>query len=245
MPGTFFAGGAEGPATTRAELEFTVAKTRGTGLWMMWADVDPEIEAEFGRWHDGEHMPRLLQVAGFLAGARYVAARGGPKQLAMYELEDHHVLRTGAFLDAARHKPSHWQLKASPGSVGRNLILNGYRQIFPTRTNPIELTAEMPRCVQTGRMDIPAHMEDEFNAWYNTAYIPGYLAVPGAIRARRFVAVEGQPKYLTLYELEHPGVSQSEAWDRARASDPWTARVTRYMEHDEGSPGVYQRVFPA
>jgi hypothetical protein len=231
--------------TVAARWEIGMAKTRGTGLFMMWADLDHGGEAEFGRWHDQEYLPGLLQVPGFLAGARYVAVRGGPKHLAMYELEDHHVLRTGAFLDAVRYTPSAWQLRASPEYVGRNLILNGYRQIFPTHTTPIELTAEMPRCVQTGRIDMPAHMEDEFNAWYNTAYIPGYLAVPGAIRARRFVAVEGQPKYLTVYELEHPGVSQSEAWNRARASNPWTARVTRYMQHDEGSPGVYQRVLPA
>jgi len=27
-----------------------MAKTRGTGLLMLWCDVDPEHEAEFNRW---------------------------------------------------------------------------------------------------------------------------------------------------------------------------------------------------
>jgi len=29
-----------------------MAKTRGTGLLMVWTDVDPEFEAEFNRWYD-------------------------------------------------------------------------------------------------------------------------------------------------------------------------------------------------
>jgi len=32
-----------------------MAKTRGTGLLMVWADIDPEFEAEYHRWYDEEH----------------------------------------------------------------------------------------------------------------------------------------------------------------------------------------------
>jgi hypothetical protein len=56
--------------------------------------------------------------------------------------------------------------------------------------------------------------------------------------------VEGQPKYLTLYEFEHVGVPDSEAWNRTRDSNPWTRRVRPYLRHDEGSPGVYRRIHP-
>src|SRR5260370_6020758 len=79
--------------------------------------------------------------------------------------------------------------------------------------------------LQMGRIDVSSAIEEEFNAWYNTAYIPGYLAVPGCLGARRFVAVEGQPKYLTVYEFEHARVSESDTWSRARLSNPWTRRV--------------------
>ena len=37
-----------------------MAKTRGTGLLMVWSDIDAEFEAEFNRWYDEEHVPRLL-----------------------------------------------------------------------------------------------------------------------------------------------------------------------------------------
>jgi hypothetical protein len=222
-----------------------MAKTRGTGLLMLWTDVDAEHEAEFNAWYDGEHIQRLLAVPGFLSAGRYVALKGGPKYLAMYELEDVNVLRTSAFLDAVRYKPSPWRARASGGHIGRNYILNAYRQIFPARTSPIELTMPAPPYMQMGRMDIPAHIEEEFNDWYNTAYIPGYLAVPGVIRARRFLVVDGQPKYLTVYEFEHPKVPEGEAWSQARDSNPWSRRIRPHMRLDPGSPGVYQRIYPA
>jgi hypothetical protein len=221
-----------------------MAKTRGTGLLMVWVDIDSENEAAFNSWYDAEHVPRLLAVPGFLSAGRYVATRGGPKYLALYELEDHNVLKSAAFLDTVRYQPSAGRQKISGGHAGRNYILNAYRQIFPMRTNPIENTMGPSPYLQMGRIDIAPQLEDEFNDWYNMAYIPGYLTVPGCVRARRYVAVEGVPKYLTLYEFDRPGVSDSAAWAAARESNPWTRRMSHNLRHDEGSPGVYKRIFP-
>jgi hypothetical protein len=220
-------------------------KTRGMGLLMLWCDVDPEYEADFNRWYDEEHIKHLTSVPGFLDGGRYVAVKGGPKYLAMYELEDHNVLKSAAFLDEVRYRPSPWRQKTSGGHVGRNYLLNAYRQIFPARATPVEASGPMPPYLQIGRMDIPAAMEEEFNAWYNTVYIPGYLTVPGVLGARRFTVVDGQPKYLTVYDFARPDVSESEAWQRARESNPWTQRVRPFMQLDAGSPGVYRRIYPA
>jgi hypothetical protein len=95
-----------------------------------------------------------------------------------------------------------------------------------------------------GRIDIPATVEEEFNDWYNTAYIPPYLQCPGVLGARRFVAVEGQPKYLTLYEFDNAGASETAEWNKARDSNVWSNRVRPFMRHDRGSPGVYRRIYP-
>jgi hypothetical protein len=221
-----------------------MAKTRGTGLLMVWTDIDPEFETEFNRWYDEEHIPRLLQIPGFLSAGRYSALKGGPKYLAIYELEDHNVLRSAAYLDSLKYQPSAGRQKSGTSRIGRNFLRNAYRQIFPVHTHPIEQTAEMAAALQMGRIDVSSAVEEEFNAWYNAVYIPGYLAVPGCLGARRYVAVEGQPKYLTLYEFEHPRVSETEAWARSRASNPWTRRMSPNLRHDEGSPGVYQRIYP-
>jgi hypothetical protein len=222
-----------------------MAKTRGMGLLMLWCDVDPEHEEEFNRWYDGEHIQRLLSVPGFLNAGRYVALKGGPKYLAMYELEDHHVLRSAAFLDEVRYRPSPWRQKTSGGHVGRNYILNAYRQIFPARATPIEATGPMPSYLQMGRMDVPAALEEEFNAWYDTVYVPDYLTVPGVLGARRYVVIDGQPKYLTVYDFARADVPQSEAWNRVRDLNPWTHRVRPQLKLDAGSPAVFRRIWPA
>src|SRR5580658_7082259 len=93
--------------------ETTMPKTRGTGLLMAWTDIDPAHEDEFNRWYDDEHIGRLLAVPGFLSAGRYRALRGGPKYLAMYELEDHNVLRSAAFIDTVRYQPSPGRSAAS------------------------------------------------------------------------------------------------------------------------------------
>ena len=222
-----------------------MAKTRGMGLLMLWCDVDPEHEEEFNRWYDGEHIQRLLSVPGFLNAGRYVALKGGPKYLAMYELEDHLVLKTAAFLDEVRYRPSPWRQKTSGGHVGRNYILNAYRQIFPARATPIEATGPMPPYLQMGRMNVPAALEEEFNAWYDTVYVPDYLTVPGVLGARRYVVIDGQPKYLTVYDFARADVPQSEPWNRVRDLNPWTHRVRPQLKLDAGSPAVFRRIWPA
>lgn len=220
-----------------------MAKTRGTGLLMVWADIDPAAEAGYHRWHDDEQIAGLLAVPGFLSAGRYEAVKGRPRYLELYELEAPDVLRSPAFLDV-RFRASPRASQAAPGMVGRNYLRNGYRQVFPVWTDPIEQNREPAPFLQMGRIDIPATVEEEFNDWYNTAYIPPYLAVPGCLGARRYVAVEGRPKYLTLYEFANAAVSESAEWARARDSNPWSNRIRPFMRHDAGSPGVYRRLYP-
>ena len=81
-----------------------MAKTRGTGLLM--ADIDPEFEAEYHRRYDEEHFASLRPIPGFLSGGRYVAVKGGPKYLCLYEVEAAEALRSPAVLDGVRFRPS-------------------------------------------------------------------------------------------------------------------------------------------
>src|SRR5258708_18151939 len=103
-----------------------MAKTRGTGLLMVWTDIDPEFEAEFKRWDDDEHIARLLQVPGFLSAGRYIAVKGAPKYLAMYELEHHNVLRSAAYLDTVKYQPSPQRAKTGTSLFRRNFLRNAY-----------------------------------------------------------------------------------------------------------------------
>ncbi|OGB91286.1 MAG: hypothetical protein A3G35_09735 [candidate division NC10 bacterium RIFCSPLOWO2_12_FULL_66_18] len=57
--------------------------------------------------------------------------------------------------------------------------------------------------------DIDAKREDEFNRWYEEEHVPERLAIPGFLRACRYKAVVGAPRYLALYEVVSPDVFSS------------------------------------
>lgn len=51
------------------------------------------------------------------------------------------------------------------------------------------------------RVDIAPGVEAEWNTWYDQTHLPDVLKVPGFLSGRRYSAVEGTPKYMTLYEI--------------------------------------------
>jgi hypothetical protein len=115
--------------------------------------------------------------------------------------------------------------------------------IHPRSLAPQAEQSDMAPALQIGRMDVPREIDEEFNTWYNTIYVPNYEKVPGVIRGRRYRAVTGTPTYLTLYEFQHPKVSASDEWNRQRNAVPASERMRSHMQHAAGSPGVYVKTF--
>src|SRR2546425_282657 len=217
-------------------------KKKGTGLLMVWVDVPADIEKEFDRWYNEEHLAERLSISGFLSGARYEAVKGSPKHLACYELESAAVLESEAY-QRVRAYPTERTKRYGPDVIGTTYIRNVYTMIHPkTVTSPVK-ESEMAPALQIGRMDVPRDVDEEFNTWYNTIYVPNYEKVPGVIRGRRYRAVAGAPTYLTLYEFEHPRVSESAAWAAQRDLSPVTHRIRPQMRHAPGSPGIWVKTF--
>ena len=215
---------------------------KGTGLLMVWCDVPADKEPEFNRWYNEEHIDERLSVPGFLSAARYEAVKGGPKHLAVYELESPAVLQSAAYKKVSDN-PTEWTRRSGPSAIATNFIRNVYSQIHPAAVTPAVAASGMAPALQLGRMDVPAEVDAEFNNWYNTIYVPNYEKVPGVIRGRRYRAVEGTPTYLTFYEFEHPQVSETPEWMAQRDASPITARIRPHMHHAPGSPGVYVKTF--
>ena len=83
--------------------------------------------------------------------------------------------------------------------------------------------------------------EDEFNRWYDDEHIPNLRSVPGYFSARRYVAVEGDPKYMAIYEIASLDAFRSPEHDRL-ANTAWTERM---RPHFKGRGLVfYEQVFP-
>jgi hypothetical protein len=224
-----------------ADKEGAMAK-KGTGLLMVWADVPADREDEFNRWYNEEHIPERLAIPGFLSAARYEAVKGGPKHLAYYELENAAVMQSPAY-KRVQANPTPWTTRIGPQAIGTAFIRNVYTMIHPAALTPTVAGAGMAPALQIGRMDVPAAVDREWNDWYNRVYVPNYEKVPGVIRGRRYRAVEGQPTYLTLYEFEHPKVSESPAWQAQRDASPVNERMRGHMRHTPGSPGIWVKTF--
>jgi len=221
-----------------------MATKKGSGLLMVWAEVPADKEPGFNRWYNEEHVAERLAVPGFLNAARYEAVKGGPKHLAVYELESPAVLDSPAYKQVLAN-PTPWTKRCSPDVIGTTFIRNVYSLIHPRALGPAAAASDMAPALQLGRMDVPPEVDAEFNEWYNTVYVPNYEKVPGVIRGRRFRATVGAPQYLTFYEFEHPTVSESAAWMAQRDAVPASARMRAHMRHAPGSPGVYVKTFQA
>jgi len=66
--------------------------------------------------------------------------------------------------------------------------------------------------------------QNEMFHWYDTEHMPGLAAVPGCVRARRFLNLGRGPYSLACYDLVAPTVTASSQWLAVRGT-PWSARV--------------------
>jgi len=85
-------------------------------------------------------------------------------------------------------------------------------------------------------MDVdPAH-EDDFNRWYDREHLEERVAIEGFLEARRYVAEEGAPKYLSLYSTETFEVLDSPVYRNALATQTaWSkANIARFRNMIRG-----------
>ena len=85
-------------------------------------------------------------------------------------------------------------------------------------------------------MDIDEAHEAEFNRWYDREHLEERVAIEGFIEARRYVAIEGAPKYLSLYSTETFEVLDSPRYRKALANQTaWSkANIARFKNMIRG-----------
>jgi hypothetical protein len=63
-------------------------------------------------------------------------------------------------------------------------------------------------------LDVAPELDRETDGWYVDEHLPERIDIGGYLRARRFVAIEGSPSYLTLFEAQTPAALASEGYLR-------------------------------
>ena len=215
---------------------------------MLWTDVDPEHEAEFNRWYNEEHIHHLLKVPGFLSAGRYEALSGGPEVFwRCTSSRSRACCGRSAFLDArcasARRRGAPRPRAATSGAT--------------TSCRPTARSTR--RATNPGRADHGAvavspdgthgHPAPRWKRSGTPGTTPSTFLTtsrcPASCGCARFMVVEGQPKYLTVYEFERPDVPKSEAWNAGpRPESRGPTGSGPFMKLDAGSPAVFQAHLP-
>jgi len=81
-------------------------------------------------------------------------------------------------------------------------------------------------------MNIDAAHEAEFNRWYDREHLEERVAIDGFLEARRYVAHDGNPKYLSLYSTETFEALDSSAYRTALSNQTaWSkANIARFQD---------------
>ncbi len=87
-------------------------------------DIDPAMECEFHRWYEDEHIPERMAVPGFQRALRFRAISGGPKFLALYDIESPDVLRSDAYLRLIGPDKSAWTRRLE------SMFINARRSVY-------------------------------------------------------------------------------------------------------------------
>jgi hypothetical protein len=206
----------------------------GTGLLAVWTDVAPEAEADFNEWYDKEHVPEIVSIPGVLSGRRYQTLEGGPKYLALYEMADEKVWSSPGFTKV-RENPTQWSKKMLPAF--RNTQIGVFRRAFAYGDRP----GHDAEFVLTVRLNTTPERESEFNEWYNADHLPALCGVDGVYCARRYIAAEGNPKYLAVYDMRDGGIPRTPEWNTARNYGR-TAQIRPYLLDLQGL--VAKRIYP-
>ena len=188
------------------------------GLVTVWLHVAPEREDELNAWYNSEHLRQVTALPGFVRARRYSVDDAPLKYLAWYETTDE-TIESGAPFQGIVERPTPWSQRM------RKLYgENRERMNFRLMCDVGRVSEEDTPWLYIVHTDIPDEIVDEYNAWYDKEHLPRLVTVPGVIRARRYTAVSGHPRYLTAYELTDRDAFESPEGLQARKT-PWTAKM--------------------
>ena len=179
-----------------------------------FSDVVPEAVNDFNRWYNEQHLPEYVSCPGIPAAARFEAMAGEPQFLALYALDSEEALSTPEIKQYWGWGPMWPHLRTANGRV--------YRRTFALGAEPGSRSRASEYLLVT-TADVAAGSESDFDAWYNDVHLPEILACPGFGAASRYECIDGEPRYLAMYEIDRadalktPEMRMAHGWGPAQA----------------------------
>lgn len=101
------------------------------------------------------------------------------------------------------------------------LAIDRLESVFTATGASAKASARFRYIVET---DAAEGWEEEIFRWYDAEHMPGLAAVPGCVRAQRFLNSDGGPHSHACYDLTDPKILQTAAWLAVRRT-AWSDRV--------------------
>jgi hypothetical protein len=80
--------------------------------------------------------------------------------------------------------------------------------------------------------DIAPEGRNAFYAWHGHEHMPERAGIPGFLRGRRYVGVQGTPEFFNLYEtVSRFTVTGADYLGRLNAPTPWTVATIRHFRN--------------
>jgi hypothetical protein len=98
--------------------------------------------------------------------------------------------------------------------------------------------SSLPTYLSVVTVDIEAGVEKEFNRWYDEVHVPEVLACPGWEQGARYVAVEGSPRYMAVYEMSGPEAMWTPELQAIKGFGPYWKSLEAYRSV------VYRKITP-
>lgn len=74
--------------------------------------------------------------------------------------------------------------------------------------------------------NVAEEFQADYNHWHCYEHVPERVGIPGFLRGRRYVAIDGEPEFFHFYETESLATLTSKAYlDRLNNPTEWTRRV--------------------
>ena len=146
------------------------------GLLLVWTDIPADLEYDFNEWYNREHMrDRILRIAGFIRGRRFVAVAGAPRYLAVYEAHSIAVMQSEPYRALVRN----------PDALSRRFIplfQNTIKGICDVVTEAGE--AEGAAIAMLPMVRKPSHDSAALRQWISKSLVPRLMREHGIVAAR-------------------------------------------------------------
>ena len=171
-------------------------------------DVAPEAIPEHDDWHTHEHLPERLAIPGFLRGTRWIARRGQPRYVVLYEVERLATLTSDAYL-ARLNAPSPWTSRMMPHYRGMS---RGFCSVTASLGLGMGTVALLIRCKPD------ADAAEPLRRWLTDETLPRHVGSRGIGSAH------------LLESAVAPALTNEQRIRGADAGIDWAVLITGYSE---------------